>query len=332
MSRSNAFLVPLPADALSASIPLDYLALLSFSGAHEGIVEALSQLFPHSSYKLALLESAHCPPLPQLLACAKEAGIPLIHLSPELPKAAQQAKNFPRPFSANIIAPGSPASGFLPKLARDPLTNRLSWVAYQSYLCAPTFLLALQEHYFSCLRLGAYREDFTTAEPLLRAQSVSYIDLTAVRHSDAPEVRAAGPNGLYAEEICQLARYIATGSQPQSCFIYGYPQNPDSLQIVSKLLAQVLWHLFEGLALRRHEDPSRPEQKLLFAQKEVCFGANKQSISFLQSTQTARWWIEVPSASSEKAFVPCGSQAYAQALKGEIPLIWLHYYQKLSCK
>jgi hypothetical protein len=332
MGRHNAFVVPLPADALSTALPSDYLALLSFSGAHEGIVEALVRLFPQSPYKVALLESALCPPLPQLLARAKEAGIPLIHLEPELPKAAQQAKNFPRPFSANIIAPGSAASGLIPRLARDPLSTHLSWVGYQTYLCAPSLLSSLQEHYFSCLRLGAYREDFSAAEPLLRAQTVSYIDLAALRHSDAPEVVEAGPNGLYAEEICQLARYIAMGGQPQACFVYGYPKNPDSLQIVSRLLAQILWHLFEGLALRRHEDPSRPEQKMLFTYKDVCFGGNKQNIRFLQSLQTARWWIEVPSTATESVFIPCSHQAYAQALKGEIPLIWLHYYQKISCK
>ena len=332
MARSKAFLVPLPADALSASIPQDYVALLSFSGAHEGIVEALNQLFPQQSYKVALLESALCPPLPQLLVRAAEAGIPLIYLGPELPKAALQAKNYPAPFSANIIAPGSAESGFISKLARDPLTKHLSWVGYQSYCCAPTLLSSLQERYMSCLRLGAYREDFTEAEPLLRAHPVSYIDLAAVRHSDVPELSAAGPNGLYAEEICQLARYIATGTHPNACFIYGYPQNPGSLQIVSKLTAQILWHLFEGLALRRHEDPSLPEQKLLFAQKKVCFGNNNQTINFLQSTQTSRWWIEVPAASTDKIIIPCSPQTYAQALRGEIPLIWLHYYQKLSCK
>ena len=330
MSRS-AFLVALPADALSAVIPSEYVALLSFSGASEELLQALAALFPQSPYKVAVLDTALCPSLPRLIKRAAEAGIPLIHISPELSREAWKPKNFNAPFAANVIAPGSPESGFIPSLAKNPLTSHLSWLAYQTYLCAPKPLALLQERFFSSLRLGAFREDFTAAEPLLRAQPVSYIDLRAVRHSDAPEIHS-GPNGLYAEEACQLARYIGMGSHCQACFIYGYPQKADSLRIVSALIAQILWQLFEGLALRRQEDPSRPEQKGFFVLKEVCFGDNGQTVNFLQSTQTKRWWIEVPCYTGEKAFIPCSQQAYTQSLKGEIPLIWLHSYQKFSCK
>ena len=39
------------------------------------------------------------------------------------------------------------------------------------------------------------------------SSSVTAFSMASVRSSDAPETRLASPNGLYAEEACQLARF-----------------------------------------------------------------------------------------------------------------------------
>ncbi|MCL2727244.1 MAG: hypothetical protein FWD56_02535 [Bacteroidales bacterium] len=307
----------------------DYLALIILEQSEEELINELSLLFPHGKYKVGVIKRTQAG-IESLLKKARESNIPLIFLQPQPPTFSKVTKNRDS-FSVNLITPGSSKSADLAaQFIAHPKTTNLSWIGYQTYLTSPESLAQLQARYFSPLRLGSFRENFVAAEPLIRHNSLNLIDLTAIRYSDAPDGLGTSPNGLYAEELCQLVRYMGVSSNLDACYIWGYPKGGKSSPITTRLLAQVLWHLFESISTGQNEDPYCPNQQVLFTHREVYIGSQNHILFFLHSNQTERWWIKLLLEDGISYFIPCTYEEYAAALKGELPATWLRYYQKLN--
>ena len=297
-------------------------ALVVLEQPEEGLIHEFYRLQPHGKYKIAFVERSSVD--------LSKINIPLIFVQPKAPLFNQITKDRDS-FSVNMISPGSSNHEDLAaQFIAHPQTANFSWIGYQTYLTPSELLSKLQERYFASLRLGSYRENFKSAEPLIRNNDLNFIDLSAIRYSDAPEGSGSGPNGLYAEEICQLARYIGVSTHPAACFIYGYPRKIKPSQIITILLAQILWHLFESLATGQNEDPAHPNQQMLFTAKEVYIGDQDHVLHFLHSNQTRRWWVRVGVQEGVCRFIPCMDEEYAMALKGELPITWLRYHHKLN--
>ena len=322
MSANHPFLEVVRSDSIAS----DYLAVIVLEQPQEELMRQLSFLHPHGNYTIAVVERYQPDAPKSFLKKSKEANKPLLFLQPQAPSFSQITKGRTS-FSVNIISPGSALDTDLAaQCIAHPKTTNLSWIGYQTYLTPPQNLNRLQERHFAPLRLGSFRERSTAAEPLIRHNDLSLIDMTAVRYSDAPDGCSQNPNGLYAEELCQLARYIGVSSHPQACFIYGY----NSSKITTTLLAQVLWHLFESLSTGQNEDPYCPKQQMVFTPKEVYIGSQDHILHFLYSDQTERWWIKLLLEDNIAHFFPCDYEEYAAAVKGELPATWLRYYQKLN--
>ena len=321
MSAPTSFLQFVQPDALSSGVS-DYLALIVLKEPQKGLLHALSCLQPHGKYKIAVIECSS--------ATIQQPNIPTIFIQPDAP-AFDQITEGRTSFSVNLISPGSDKHDDLAaQFIAHPQTANLSWIGYQTYLTPPELLAQLQLRHFAPLRLGSFRENFKSAEPLIRNNHLNFIDLTAIRYSDAPDGLANGPNGLYAEEMCMLTRYIGVSSHLEVCFLYGFPKNIESSHITTKLLAQILWHLFESLSSGHNEDPIQPNQHKLFTAKEVYIGDQDHVLHFLHSSQTGRWWIKLGVEEELSYFIPCMYEDYALALKGELPVTWLRYYQKIN--
>ena len=321
MSSPTSFLQIVQPESLSSEVS-DYLALVILKQPHEDLIHELSILQPHGKYKVAVILSSSSP-IPQM-------NIPSIFIQSKAPTINQITEGRSS-FSVNLISPGSDLKDNLAaQLIAHPQTANMSWIGYQTYFVPPELLTQLQTRFFTPLRLGNFRENFKSAEPLIRNNHLNIIDLTAIRYSDAPDGLNRGPNGLYAEEMCMLARYIGVSSHIDACFLYGFPEETESSHTVTKLLAQILWHLFESLSLGHNEDPGQSNQKMLFTAKEVYIGDQDHALQFLHSNQTGRWWIRFGIEEELCYFIPCMYEDYALALKGELPVSWLRYYQKIN--
>ena len=300
--------------------PTDYLALLILEQPEEGLLQEFSRLYPHGTYQIGIFERSSSD-IPDI-------DVPKIFVRPKAPLLHQITEGRTS-FSVNLISSGSDKSNDMAaRLITHPHITNLSWIGYQTYLTPPELLAQLYTRNFSALRLGSYRENCQRAEPLIRNNHLSFIDLSAIRHSDAPDGLGMGPNGLYAEEVCQLAHYVGVSTHPNECYIYGYPRKIKQSQLITILLAQILWHLFEGLSLGQNEDPSQQNQKMLFTAKEVYMGDHDHVLHFLHSNQTGRWWIKLELEEGSHYYVPCMYEEYTSALKGELPITWLRYFQK----
>jgi hypothetical protein len=229
---------------------------------------------------------------------------------------------------ASLISQGSGEDGFVSHFTGSKTLQHFAWLGFQNYLADNATLETIGTRFFESLRLGEFRNNPRSAEPLLRDASVHFVDLKAVRHSDAPDGLGMSPNGLYAEEICTLGRYIGLSTRFRLSVIYGYPSSANNNSLVSKLVAQVIWHITEGLAVSFPEYPEKDPSR--FQRKVVQLGDGGQEMVFLQSRQSGRWWIEVPNLKelSSPMLISCSIDDYKTACRGEIPLKWLFFYQK----
>ena len=325
MTSKASFLEPIDPATYTPKAS-DYLALLIFEQPQEDLSKALSRLQPHGKYKIGVINRASTGDIAPFLEKTKELRIPLLFVQPR-PPAFHQLTHGQNAFSVNIVSPGSALrTDLAAQFITHPQSSNVSWIGYQTYLTPPELLAQMQARYFSPLRLGSYRENPAAAEPYIRHNHLNLIDLTAIRHSDAPDGLGKDPNGLYAEEVCQLAHYTGLSSRLEACYIYGYPKKSP---ILTRLVAQILWHLFESLSTGQNEDPCRPDQQMLFTTKEVHIGDKDHILHFLYSNQTGRWWIRLGAPDGIFHFFPCTQEEYEKSLKGELPTTWLRHYQKM---
>jgi formiminoglutamase len=206
----------------------------------------------------------------------------------------------------------------------------LNVLAYQGYLTPPADIQRLSDCYCEFVRLGVVRENIKCAEPLLRDADVLCAGVNAIRQCDAPATIDPSPNGLLAEEMCQLLRLAAFSDKLKACYLGGFSEGAanDAQRQTAKVIAQLIWHITEGFAYRVNDDPTEPTtcRKL-----QIEMGGKEQQLVFYQSKITDRWWMAVPvDKSSTVHIIPCERNDYEKALRLEIPDRWLWFYKKFT--
>jgi hypothetical protein len=209
-------------------------------------------------------------------------------------------------------------------------SNSISIIASQAYYADSSYELGVKGTYVQQARLGAIRATIQLAEPLLRDSNLLFVDLNSIRYSDFNSATSPTPNGLYAEEICQLMRYAGYSDNLKSTFICGFnPTRITGNEIDTTLIAQLLWHAFEGLASRKNELPGLTS----FSSKEFYLDLGEQepiTLNFMQSQNTGRWWLYVPTANGAGKWVACDAEDYERAKHHELPFRWISLYNLIG--
>jgi formiminoglutamase len=182
---------------------------------------------------------------------------------------------------------------------------------------------------FEAIRLGMLRNNLALAEPVLRDAHLVSFDIGAIRQSDAPATYYASPNGLYAEDACQLARYSGL-SDRVSCFgIFETNPSFDSHNQTAHLAAQMTWYFIEGFSQRKAEQPSsgNSDFKVFIINHEDM----EHELTFYKSLVTNRWWMEIPEIKTGKSFLmACTQEEYQLASNHEIPDLWWRTFQRIN--
>lgn len=187
--------------------------------------------------------------------------------------------------------------------------------------------------YFDICRLGEFNADFKKAEPHLRNTDILSVDFKSIRASELRTPNYLSPNGFYADQICQIAKYAGISDKLTSFGIFNYyPElSPGS---VSFLLAQVIWYFMDGVSQRKGDFPVGSKKE--YMKFIVHIDDFKDQIVFYKSNRSERWWMEVPypaqngSKYERHHLVPCDAIDYERAMKNEMPDLWWKTYQKLS--
>jgi formiminoglutamase len=206
-------------------------------------------------------------------------------------------------------------------------------LAHQSHFTGREQLDLLDRLNFDHIRLGALREHIEKSEPVFRNSDVTIFNLSSVRMSDSPGTEEAGPNGLFGEEYCRLARYAGVCDKTTVAGFFEYNSTYDQRGVSAHLQAQAIWYYLEGVSLRQEDFPIGTKENYT---KYIIDSKDGGSIEFLKSNKSERWWITVPvpSGKQNKFFrhhlVPCTYGDYQLACNNELPDIWIKTLQKFG--
>ena len=208
--------------------------------------------------------------------------------------------------------------------ADDKLLHDFCLMGHQVYYTSAHTIQAIRNKHFDLIRLGHIRADHRDAEPTFRGSDAVSIDLRAVWASDCPCHFL--PNGLHAEEICQLARYAGGADRVAAIALHGLPS--DAPAQVHSLAAQIVWHLIEGISLRRHEHPTTTPSRF---KRFIVSTSPGTDLIFYRSNQANTWWMELHPAIQEKTtLIPCSPADYTQACQQAPPERWLRSISRVQ--
>lgn len=203
-------------------------------------------------------------------------------------------------------------------------------IGLQIPYASPKELDLFEKLYFDICRLGEVNTDFKYAEPHLRNADIINIDFGSIKSSELLTVKGI-PNGFYAEQICQIAKYAGVADKVSSLGVFNLENLTD---VAAKLLAQVIWYFMDGVSMRHGDFPIG--SKADYHKFTVVADDTTHELIFYRSNKSERWWMEVPyppvdGKKYERHYiVPCNKADYENALKNEIPDIWWKTYHKLS--
>lgn len=218
-------------------------------------------------------------------------------------------------------------------LSADPsYIFNFNQLGYQTHLTPDNAIEIIEKLHFDAYRLGKVKADLTEAEPVLRGTNLFSFDMSAIRYSDAPGNAGASPNGLFAEEACQLARYAGQSDPVDSFGIYGCNTSLDVREQSAQLAAQIAWYFMDGVSSRQQDQPKENDDD--YIKYTIHFKENQYEMSFWKSKKTEHWWMEVPAGSkprNQKKFhlIPCSYNDYQMACREELPERWIKAYHKL---
>jgi len=203
-------------------------------------------------------------------------------------------------------------------------------IGYQNHYVNQSEIDFLNKLYFNTYRLGQVRADIKETEPEIRDSDYLSFDISCIRQSDAPGNYYPGPSGFFGEEACQIAKYGGM-SDRLSCFgLFGlYPDMDNNNQTIN-LTAQITWYFINGFSLRKKDYPKSSLEH--YKKFIVELGQIKHKLVFYKSPESDRWWLEVPSITSNKpgVIVACSYSDYQKACNQEVPDRWLKTYQKIN--
>ncbi|MCB2221336.1 MAG: formimidoylglutamase [Bacteroidetes bacterium] len=206
-------------------------------------------------------------------------------------------------------------------------------VGYQSYLVDPESIKLMNKLYFDVYRVGKIRMGLEEVEPLTRNADLITVDISCVRHADAPGNAQASPNGFYGEEVCQIMRYAGLSDKLSSIGFYEVNPRLDSNHQTARLTAQMIWYFIEGFYNRKNDHPYLDTQE--YIKYTVSIKNHKDHLVFYKSKKSDRWWMDVPVQKNYKSvyerhhLVPCSYADYEIACQDDIPDRWWQAYQKL---
>lgn len=206
-------------------------------------------------------------------------------------------------------------------------------IGFQTYYVDQEAITLMGNLMFDTYRLGFVRNDLEEVEPMVRNADLLSIDIGAVRMSEAPGNKHAGPNGFYGEEICQITRYAGMSDKMSTLGIFEYNPGLDRQSQTAQLIGQMMWYFIDGFYGRKQDYPL--EKKSDFIKFTVTTKDFKDEIIFYKSKKSDRWWMEVPIRSRNKYkykrhhLVPCSYKDYQTALADHIPDRWWQTYKKL---
>lgn len=186
-------------------------------------------------------------------------------------------------------------------------------IAYQRHMVPNYILNEIQDSIAPGLSLGTLRANKRILEPILREVNYLHFDLSALRFSDCPNKSGTLPTGLYAEEACQIMRYVGEGLKLKLITIDSTGLDQSSV-IEATLVAELIWYLHEGVEQKSIDHPALSSD---FKEFVIEMNEIDHSLIFLQSNKSGKWWLQKEKSSNQ--FISCAYEEYEQTINNDLP-------------
>lgn len=163
------------------------------------------------------------------------------------------------------------------------------------------------------LSLGTLRSRKKIIEPILREVNYLHFDLAALRRSECPSKTNTLPTGLYAEEACQIMKYIGEGLRLK-LITFDTCDLSSNATVEAMLIAEMIWYLHEGIEMNRIDHPTLSSD---FKEFVIEMNEIDHSLIFLQSNKSGKWWLQKEKSSNK--FISCAYEEYEQSINNELP-------------
>jgi arginase family enzyme len=218
---------------------------------------------------------------------------------------------------------------YLSKIVMDEPTNLFNFsnIGFQTFYNSQDEIDLLEKLYFDSYRLGEINKDISVTEPILRDADLLSVDISALRHNDAPANNNTTPNGLYGEEMCSIIRYAGLSDKITAIGFFEYNKSLDIRDQTAKLMAQLIWYFIEGVNYRTKEYPFESKKKYL----KYIVPIDNETINFYKSNKSERWWMEIKNNKFKKeTLIPCTYNDYLEANNQNLPERWWKTLRKLT--
>ncbi len=207
--------------------------------------------------------------------------------------------------------------------------SEISLLGYQTYYGSSESFSMSGDIPHTNYRLGWIRSNLLDTEPIFRNAEITTLDLNSVRISDNPANSLGMPNGLYAEEICQLAWYAGYSDKLSIFGVFNYISHFDNRDSGARLVAQIIWHFIEGFAQRQTEIPNENSEK--FVQLHVNLESIGQKLVFIKSNKTGRFWLKINKSGTvpKEIMLPVSKQEYFNAVNNQVSDKMLFYLTQM---
>lgn len=192
----------------------------------------------------------------------------------------------------------------------------------------------LEKMYFDQMRLGELFNMAHESEPYIRNADILSIDISALKHSDAPGNQLSRPNGLGSDQICQMSKYAGMSDKLSMLGIFEFNPELDQSSQTAKLISEMIWYFTEGVSNRKSDYPIGDKED--YIKYTVPLEGDNHEIVFYKSPKSDRWWMDVPYTAGRKNkyqrhhLVPCSYSDYQKATNNDMPDLWWKTYQKLA--
>lgn len=206
-------------------------------------------------------------------------------------------------------------------------------IGYQTYMNSPEAIEMMEKLFFETYRVGMLRQDVSEVEPIVRNAEMVALDVSCIRHPDAPGNPNSSANGFYGEEICQVAMYAGLSDKLSSFGIYEYDPMLDYNGQTAQLISHIIWYFVEG-TLHRYNDLDFKDKNNYY-RYSVSVSETAEEMEFFCSKKSGRWWVAVPVINVEKKtqqtyYLPCSKNDYDKACSDVIPERWWKAYNKFN--
>ena len=173
-----------------------------------------------------------------------------------------------------------------------------------------------------------------TSEPpsLSKSAEITSFSMDVIKASDFGASVEPQPNGIYAEEACQMLRYVGLAEKTKAVLITDI-SGENAIRRDDLLIAQMIWCFIDGFYSRKTEIPGGKSEG--FLKYRVPLRNDEFQLIFYKSIATDRWWMEVPvppqyaNKYRKHHLVACSYEDYLIATRDDLPERWWKAYKKM---